>query len=99
MVVIVEALDGRFLDGSVHALDLAVGPGMLRPGRAMIDAGLRTGIFERMRPEEFTFRHGLADERHGRSARSRGRELDAVVGQNRMNLVGHGCQEAAEDVG
>ena len=99
VVVIVEALDGRFRDGAIHAFDLTVGPGMLRPGRAMIDAGLRTGIFECMRPEAFTLRHGLANERHGRSARPWGRELGAVVGQNRVNFVGHGCQEAAEDVG
>ena len=55
MVVIVEALDGRVLDGAVHALDLTIGSEMFRPGRAMIDAGLRTGIFEGPRPEEFTF--------------------------------------------
>lgn len=29
MIVVVEALDGGFLDGSVHPLDLAVGPGVL----------------------------------------------------------------------
>jgi hypothetical protein len=29
VVVIVEALDGRLLDGAVHSLDLTIGPGML----------------------------------------------------------------------
>lgn len=29
VIVIVEALDGRVLDGSVHPLDLTVGPGMV----------------------------------------------------------------------
>ena len=29
MGFVVEALDGRILDGAVHPLDLAIGPGML----------------------------------------------------------------------
>jgi hypothetical protein len=32
--------DARFLEGSVHPLDLAVGPGMLGLGEAMIEVGL-----------------------------------------------------------
>ena len=32
----VEALDGCFLKGSVHAFDLAVGPGMFRLGEAVV---------------------------------------------------------------
>ena len=99
MVIIVEALDGRVLDGAIYTLDLTIGPGMLWPRRAMIDAGLRTGIFEGVRPKEFTFRHGLSNERHGRSARPWCRKLDAVVGQNCVHLIGHGCQKAAEEVG
>ena len=33
---VLEALDGRALDGAVHALDLPVGPGIPRLGEAMI---------------------------------------------------------------
>ncbi len=32
MAVVVVALDGRVLDGAVHPLDLAVGPGMFDLG-------------------------------------------------------------------
>jgi hypothetical protein len=35
---VVEALDGRFFGGSVHAFDLAIGPWMFRLGQAMISA-------------------------------------------------------------
>ena len=37
MGFIVEALDGRILDGAVHPLDLAIGPGVLGLGQTMID--------------------------------------------------------------
>ncbi len=38
VIVVVEALDGRFLDGSVHPLDLSVGPGVRHLGQAMLNA-------------------------------------------------------------
>lgn len=37
VIVIVEALDGGFLDGPVHSLDLPIGPRMLDLGGAMFD--------------------------------------------------------------
>ena len=40
VIVRVEALDGRFLDGSVHSLDLPIRPGMLHLGQSMLDAVL-----------------------------------------------------------
>ena len=36
--VIEEALDGGFLDGSVHAFDLTIGPGMTDLGQPVLDA-------------------------------------------------------------
>ena len=38
MMTVVVALHGGFLDGSVHALDLAVRPGMVGLGKPVIDA-------------------------------------------------------------
>lgn len=38
MVVVVEAMDCGFLDGSVHAFDLPVGPGVIGLGKPMLDA-------------------------------------------------------------
>jgi hypothetical protein len=37
MGFVVEALDGRVLDGAVDSLDLPVRPGMVGLGKAMID--------------------------------------------------------------
>ena len=49
---VVEAFDSRILDRLVHALDLAIGPGMLGPGKAVVDAGSGAGIFEGVSSEE-----------------------------------------------
>ncbi len=54
MKIIVVSLDGCFLDGSVHAFDLAVGPGMFRLGQAVVDVGLGASELERMGAEEFS---------------------------------------------
>jgi hypothetical protein len=43
---VIEALDGGFLDGSIHSLDLTVGPGVFRFGQPMIDIVPRAGEFE-----------------------------------------------------
>ena len=37
MAVVVVTFDSRFLDRSVHSLDLAVGPGMLDFGEPVLD--------------------------------------------------------------
>jgi hypothetical protein len=46
VVVVVEALDCRVLDGSVHSLDLTVGPRVLRLCGAMFDPCFCAGEFE-----------------------------------------------------
>ena len=48
VVVIVEALDGRVPYGAVHALDLAVGPWMLRLCQPVFDIVGLAGSIERM---------------------------------------------------
>lgn len=37
MAFVMEAFDGRFLDGAVHPLDLTVGPRVVRLGEPMFD--------------------------------------------------------------
>lgn len=37
MIIVVEPFDGRVFEGSVHSLDLAIGPGMPWLSKAMID--------------------------------------------------------------
>ena len=46
-LVMIE-LDGGVFDGAVHALDLAVGPGMGHQGAAMLDVVLIAELVERM---------------------------------------------------
>ena len=48
MVVIVEALAVRFLYGAVHALDLPVGPWMLRLCQPVFDIVGLAGAIERV---------------------------------------------------
>lgn len=70
VTVIVVSLDGRLLDGPVHAFDLPVGPGVMRLGQPMLDAVALAGPIE-----------GVAAEHRGRARpvlRQIG-ELDAVV--------------------
>ena len=46
MVVVMKTFDVCVLDCSVHALDLAVGPGMERFGQAVFDIQVGAGKFE-----------------------------------------------------
>ena len=76
--VIEEAFDGGFLDGSVHAFDLAVGPGMVRLGESMFDDVAAADSVE-----------GMASKAGGGSLAVPGEvcELDSIVGEHRMNTV------------
>ncbi len=88
VVVVVEALDGRVLDGAVHSLDLTVGPGVLRLCGAMIDPCFCAGELEGVGAEEFSVCQSFLDLRDRRASSARRRELDALVGQHRVDLVG-----------
>ena len=48
MAVVVIALDGSFFDGSVHALDLPVGPGMVGFCQTMFDGTSKAEPIEGM---------------------------------------------------
>ena len=48
MAVVVVAFDRSFLDGAVHPFDLAIGPGVLHLGQAMLDAVLVADAVEDM---------------------------------------------------
>lgn len=77
-----KALDGSFLDGSIHALNLPVGPGMLHLGQAMLNGVLGAG--------------SIKDVIIGVSITGSVGKLDAVIGQYRMNRVRHGADEVSE---
>ena len=76
--VVVEALDGRFLDCPVHALDLSIRPRMLRLRQPMFDAKLLTGAVEGMSAGPGCWTKPVL--------RQVG-ELDAVVSQHRVDFV------------
>ena len=87
VIVLVEAFDNRFLERAVHPVDLAVGPRMLDLGQTMLDAVFPAAHVEHVR-----------DPGRGRAvgiARREG-ELDAVVGQNRVDLVGNRLDQGDE---
>lgn len=86
MRVVVEALDCGILDREVHPLDLAVGPGMLGLGQAMIGIIAGAGHFEGMSPEWLLpLDHGF-DIGHSPTLTAWIGEMGAVVRQNGVNL-------------
>ena len=86
--VVVEPPDGGVLDGAVHAFDLAIGPRMLWLGQPVIDVGEGTGVFESVSSEGLLARDHLADLGWGPGFALGIGEVDAVVGQHRVDLVG-----------
>lgn len=96
---VIEALDGGLFEGSVHALDLAVGPGMLRLGQAMIDVGFGTGELEGMGAEQFSAFERKLDLRDSRTAIPGRGEMHAVVGEHGVDLVGHDLDQCVQEVG
>jgi len=63
--LLVVSLHRRFLERSVHSLDLAVGPRMARLGEPMVNVQLGAGVFEGMRPDGFACPYGGLDVRSG----------------------------------
>src|SRR5690606_10753547 len=81
---------GRFLDGAVHTLDLAIGPRMIGFGEPVFDAVLAADAIEHVR----TVARGWAIAVPRCMA-----ELDAVVGQHGVDVVGHGLDQRFEECG
>ncbi len=73
--LIIVAFDGRFFDRSIHSLDLSIRPRMIDFRQAMFDLVLTANAVEQMFESPFIF---LAIG-----------ELNAVVGQNCMNVIRH----------
>lgn len=88
MAVVVEAFDGGFLNGPVHPFDLAVGPGVLHLGEAVLDAVLTAAHVEHVG-------HVAGGRAVGVTRRER--ELDAVVGQDRVDPVGDDLDHVIEE--
>lgn len=82
------ALDGRFLNRAVHALDLAIGPWMLDLGQPMFDAILLLAHIEHM--------CCVSCRRAVRVARRKS-ELHPIVGENRVDLIGDTSDQSFEE--
>jgi hypothetical protein len=79
VVGVVElSLDGGVLDGSVHALDLPVGPGVVGPGQSVFDSMKKTEPVEGMATEAGSWTLAVL--------RQIG-ELDAVVGEHGVDAL------------
>jgi hypothetical protein len=90
MGVIEVALDGGILDGSVHALHLPVGPGMV---------GFRQSVFDPMEATEPV--EGMATETGSwpLSVLRQIGELDAVVGEHGVDAIWNCFHERVEERG
>ena len=93
-----ERLHGGVLDGPVHSFDLTVGPWVPGLGRAVLNVIGGAGIFEGMGPEEFAVGDGLPDQRDSRAAGAGRGELDTVVGEHGVDLVGHGRTQPEQEL-
>ena len=87
MAFVMEAFDRRFLDRAVHPLDLTVGPGMVRLGEPMLNAIRLTDHVEAhpARPGGVAIAGLLG-------------ELDAIIGQDRVDAVGYGFEQMLEEL-
>jgi len=87
MALVIEAFDRRLLDRAVHPLDLTVGPGVVRFGKSMLDVVRVADHVEAhlTRPGGVTVAWLLC-------------ELDAIVGQDRVDPVRHRFQQVLKEL-
>lgn len=89
MAFVVVASDGGFSQRPVHPLDLAVSLQVIRLGEAVL-----VGVFE---TDAVQIVDPVASGGAGAMLRNVA-ELHAVVGQNHVDLLGHGLDHGAEEV-
>jgi hypothetical protein len=82
-----EAIDGRLLDRAVHPLDLTIGPRVVRRGKPVLDVVRLKDHVEAHLPRP----GGVA------IARLVG-ELDAIVGQDRVDPVRRRFQQVLKEL-
>ena len=90
MALVMIACNGGVLDRPVHAVHLAIGPGMLDRGEAVLNSVFLAAHVDQM-----------GDGRGGRavSVARRERERDAVVRQPGGDCVGNGCDQRDQEGG
>src|SRR6516164_2244687 len=90
VLAIMVALNGGFLEGSVHPLDLAVGPGMVGLGQPVLDVICITKHVEHV---------DAPPSRGPEPVRRQVCELDAIVGEHGVDLVGDSFDQSFQEVG
>ena len=98
MGLVEVSFDGRVLDGSVHAFDLPVGPGMLGHGQAMIDIVVGAGVFEGVRPDGLSGVEGSLNVGGCRARVAWRGEVGSVVGEDRVDFIGDGGDQATQEI-
>ena len=86
------------LDFSSGPLLERVGPWRLGLCQPMIDVVLGAGVFEGVRPDEFSSLRGGPEVRRRRARIAWGGEASSVVGEDGMDLVSDGGDRAAQEV-
>jgi hypothetical protein len=81
MRLAIEFSDRGFFEGAVHALDLAIGPGVIGFGEAVPHPILLADAVENMR-EGIVIAFAVG-------------ELDTVIGEHCMDLIGYGGNQVA----
>src|SRR5208283_5434392 len=90
--------DRRVLDCAVHALDLPVGPRMLRFRQPMVDVVAGACKLEGVRAESSSLSEHLLDHRRAPSLAGWVSEMNSVVGEHRMDLVRNRLDQSVEKV-
>ncbi len=88
MGLVVEALHGRLFERAVHPLDLAVGPRMVWLGEPVLDV---MGAADLIEAVDAVHRAGAG------AVLGQLGELDAVVGQHRVEIVGTGGDQRLKE--
>jgi hypothetical protein len=94
--LVVEPSHGGVFDGAVHAFDLSIGPRMVEFREAMLDGVLGTGQVKAMGPKQSMIREHLPYLANAPAAPRRA-ELEAVVGQHRVDSIGDALDQGEEN--
>jgi hypothetical protein len=98
VALVVVALDRCLLDRPVHPLDLTIRPRVTRFGQPMFDVEVGAGRFEGMAAEGQLLRPHLPDVLRRPAIAGRIGEVRAVVGEHRVDLVGHCSSKSPKEV-
>ena len=99
MGLVVEAFDGSLFEGSVHAFDLSVGPGVLRLRQSVVDVCFGAGELEGVSAEEFSALESELDLSHGRTSIAGSGEVHPVVGEYGVDFIRHSFDQGVQEVG